>query len=75
MVTVYSRRLDWSAPPSAISEVWRKRRALGEATIDLTLSNPTQAGFEYPQSTILKSLGSPGSLTYTPDPSGLAAAR
>lgn len=41
---------------------------------DLTLSNPTQAGFRYPPE-ILQALTNPGAMTYAPQPFGLPAAR
>ncbi len=50
-------------------------RARGEAVLDLTESNPTVAGFSYPQSAILDALADPRALRYEPVPAGLPAAR
>src|SRR5258708_7231562 len=42
--------------------------------LDLTESNPTRCGFEYP-SDLLKALSHPEGLTYEPAPFGLSKAR
>jgi alanine-synthesizing transaminase len=49
-------------------------RAAGEPLIDLTLSNPTTAGIEYPAD-LLAVLGSTDGLRYEPSPLGLRPAR
>ena len=58
---------------------WRRRspqrRAAGARILDLTLSNPTQAGFAYPDAEILAALAAPALLRYEPEPRGLPAAR
>jgi aspartate/methionine/tyrosine aminotransferase len=41
----------------------------------LTVSNPTECGFEYDRSTILKALSNPAALSYEPNPRGLESAR
>ncbi|HEX4594126.1 MAG TPA: pyridoxal phosphate-dependent aminotransferase, partial [Bryobacteraceae bacterium] len=51
------------------------KRAAGAAILDLTESNPTNAGFAYPEDRILKALADPRSLCYEPTPAGLLAAR
>ncbi len=43
--------------------------------LDLTESNPTRAGFEYPREEILDALADPRALRYDPDPKGLLSAR
>lgn len=43
--------------------------------LDLTESNPTRAGFEYPREEILDALADPRALRYDPDPRGLLSAR
>jgi hypothetical protein len=50
-----------------------KRRA-GARVLDLTESNPTQAGFDYPKE-IFSALADSASLRYEPDPRGLPSAR
>ncbi len=43
--------------------------------LDLTESNPTRAGFEYPESEITEALADPSALRYEPTPRGLPSAR
>jgi aspartate/methionine/tyrosine aminotransferase len=43
--------------------------------LDLTQSNPTQAGLNYPEREILESIALPDALLYEPAPSGLPVAR
>jgi aspartate/methionine/tyrosine aminotransferase len=43
--------------------------------LDLTVSNPTECGFEYNGSAILDALSNPAALTYEPNPRGLESAR
>jgi hypothetical protein len=47
----------------------------GRELLDLTVSNPTRCGFEYPEAAIRAALSSPGVLTYDPDPQGSCEAR
>jgi alanine-synthesizing transaminase len=49
--------------------------ASGATVLDLTASNPTTVGIEYPQEEILKALSQPNSLTYEPAAQGMKAAR
>lgn len=53
----------------------RQHRAEGKSLLDLTISNPTECGFEYDRRAILQALANPASLTYDPDPRGLLVAR
>lgn len=50
-------------------------RAAGKPLIDLTMSNPTECGFQYDEQAILGALGNPATLNYEPNPRGLAVAR
>src|SRR5690606_4075511 len=43
--------------------------------IDLTRTNPTTAGFDYPEPELRRALAAPGVTLYTPEPLGLASAR
>jgi alanine-synthesizing transaminase len=70
---VFSTRVPGDRQPNRLSRALvsaRERRPL----IDLTLSNPTQAGLRYPPD-LLAPLADPGSLVYRPEPFGLRAAR
>jgi alanine-synthesizing transaminase len=71
---VFSSRLDWDLRPNALSELLRLKRETGARVLDLTESNPTRAGFEYPPE-ILGALADPKGLVYEPSPAGLPAAR
>src|SRR5581483_4653354 len=51
-----------------------KRRA-GMPVLDLTGSNPTLAGFDYPAAEIFEAFSNPASLRYEPNPRGLLSAR
>ncbi len=64
-------RLDWNLQTNRLSEL----RKTKPHVLDLTVSNPTQAGFEYPSEEILAALADPRSLRYDPEPRGLLSAR
>ncbi len=71
----FSNRLDWSLRPNRISEAIAARRAAGRPVLDLSESNPTAAGLDYPAAEIVESLADPRSLVYEPAAAGLAASR
>jgi aspartate/methionine/tyrosine aminotransferase len=54
--------------------VLREKRRAGAAILDLTESNPTHAGFSYPEE-IVQALADPRALRYDPQPAGSLAAR
>jgi alanine-synthesizing transaminase len=70
----FSRRLPPHAERNAISLEIERLRAAATPIIDLTESNPTTAGFEYPAD-LLAPLAAPAALRYEPQPRGLATAR
>jgi alanine-synthesizing transaminase len=72
---MFSNRLDWEQPPNAFSRLLQEKRARGEALIDLTESNPTRVGLEYPAEIILAPPDPSQALLYAPDPRGLAPTR
>lgn len=72
---MFSSRLNWSTAPNPLAKLLSEKRARGDAVLDLTESNPTTAGFVYPQNRILRALADVRSLRYQPDPSGLPEAR
>jgi aspartate/methionine/tyrosine aminotransferase len=61
--------------PNRLSEALAAHRAAGKPLLDLTVSNPTECGFEYDSSAILKALSNPAALSYEPNPRGLESAR
>lgn len=52
-----------------------EKRSAGAAILDLTESNPTAAGFQYPADRILSALADPRALRYHPAPAGMPSAR
>jgi aspartate/methionine/tyrosine aminotransferase len=68
---MFSSRVPHDLKPTAWA---RARAARGAVPFDLTVSNPTECGFDYPQG-ILDSLRDPAALRYRPDPKGLRSAR
>jgi alanine-synthesizing transaminase len=68
---VFSSRLDWSLELNKLSALLKTKHHV----LDLTESNPTRAGFEYPAEEILAALSDARALRYEPDPRGLLSAR
>ena len=71
---MFAKRTQWDLRPNKLSEKLARMRAAGEEILDLTESNPTQVGLQYPDG-LLKELADPRGLLYEPDPRGLLAAR
>jgi aspartate/methionine/tyrosine aminotransferase len=69
-----SSRLPKSLEPNAVARAFEARRRSGASIIDLTATNPTSAGFDYPQD-LLQPLADPRGLEYEPQPLGLWSAR
>ena len=72
---MFSRRLRWPNPTNRLSRLLREKRQGGVPVIDLTESNPTRVGLDYPAETIAAALGAAAKSLYEPDPRGLPAAR
>ncbi len=70
----FSGRLPWDLPPNRLTAALQRRRAAGGEILDLTQSNPTRAGFDYPEE-IRRALAHPGALLYDPAPAGAGEAR
>ena len=70
-----SRRSDLGQEQNAFSLALDRAKVSGRALLDLTLSNPTLAGFPYDSAAILEALSDPRLLRYAPDPFGLLEAR
>jgi aspartate/methionine/tyrosine aminotransferase len=68
---VFSSRLDWNLQTNRLSAL-RKTKS---RVLDLTESNPTRAGLEYPGEEILGALADARGLRYDPEPRGLLSAR
>lgn len=69
---MFSSRLPWHTPTNALS--LRTTQLRGQY-LDLTQSNPTQAGFHYDQTRLLTAFQHPEILHYEPEATGLPAAR
>lgn len=72
---MFSSRLPWGNAQNPLTELLQAMRAQGESLLDLTESNPTAAGIEFPEAGILDALADPRALRYEPAPAGLFAAR
>jgi len=72
---VFADRTDWNLQPNRLSKTLAQHRAAGKPLLDLTISNPTECGFDYDSHAILQALANPASLTYDPAPKGLLSAR
>jgi aspartate/methionine/tyrosine aminotransferase len=71
---MFSSRVPADLEPNLLTQEARRARAAGRPLLDLTLSNPTAAGIEYPGS-ILDGLSDCAALRYEPEPLGMACAR
>jgi aspartate/methionine/tyrosine aminotransferase len=72
---MFADRTNWNLAPNRLSEALDRHRAAGKPLIDLTVSNPTECGFEYDAQAILGALSNPAALAYEPNPRGLEVAR
>ncbi len=71
----FSTRIPASLDDNPLARAVASRRAAGLPLYDLTLSNPTQAGFNYPTAEIAAALAAGAKALYTPDPRGSLTAR
>jgi aspartate/methionine/tyrosine aminotransferase len=72
---MFSRRTEWKLEPNRFTLAQREMLRAGRKILDLTISNPTRAGIEYDEATILDALRNPKALDYDPQPKGLLSAR
>ncbi|MDR3772342.1 MAG: pyridoxal phosphate-dependent aminotransferase [Terracidiphilus sp.] len=70
----FSQRTGWNTEESALARAHRLRTEAGLPIADLTASNPTRCGFDYPGD-LLASLAQPQAFDYDPQPRGGLAAR
>jgi alanine-synthesizing transaminase len=73
-MTWFSSRTPPTLTPNRLARAVTRARQAGRPLIDLTESNPTRAGFEYPED-LLAPLAHPRALEYAPRPFGLDVAR
>lgn len=72
---MFAKRTNWNLTTNRLSQALAVAHNSGRELLDLTASNPTECGFRYDASSILKAFINPGSLHYHPDPRGLKVAR
>jgi aspartate/methionine/tyrosine aminotransferase len=72
---MFASRTNWNLTENRLTQAVAEHRRAGRALIDLTLSNPTEAGFSYDATAILSALQNPNSLHYEPASQGLLSAR
>jgi len=68
-------RTNWNLKPNRLAEALVQHKASGRRLLDLSASNPTECGFKYDAPAIMRSLCTPASLQYRPDPKGVKSAR
>ncbi len=71
----FSARTPDDLSPNPLALALEARRAAGGEIVDLTGSNPTVVGLDYPSAAIDRALAEAGAGVYQPDPRGLPAAR
>ena len=71
---MFASRVPGQLEPNRLTRAVARARAAGRALLDLTSSNPTRAGLQYP-SGMLEPLACAAAHAYEPEPRGLASAR
>ena len=71
----FSSRLPADSSPNALSAALARLRGEGRAILDLTVSNPTTCGFEYPEAALREALGAASVMSYAADARGSLVAR
>jgi alanine-synthesizing transaminase len=72
---MFAKRTNWNFETNRLSAALAAHRAAGKRLIDLTVSNPTECGFQYDEEVILSALRNPAAMKYEPNPRGLPSAR
>ncbi len=72
---MFSHRTEWKLTLNRFTEAHQEMIAAGREVLDLTVSNPSRAGFAYDTETILSALAQPGAMDYDPQPKGVRSAR
>jgi alanine-synthesizing transaminase len=72
---MFAARTNWNLQPNRLAEALEHQKSSGRRLLDLSASNPTECGFHYDAPAVMRSLCSPASLQYHPDPRGLKSAR
>jgi aspartate/methionine/tyrosine aminotransferase len=72
---MFSDRVPWPDRENRLTQALRRRRGQGDPVIDLTETNPTRVGLDYPDAAIAQAMADPAAARYAPDPRGLVTAR
>jgi alanine-synthesizing transaminase len=72
---MFSNRTQWRLNPNALTRAIEDARAAGREILDLTISNPTEAGVRPDPEIVLAALANPEAMHYEPQPRGLLRAR
>lgn len=72
---MFSSRLKFDSRLNPLSLLLEEKRRASANVLDLTGSNPTRAGFIYPEREILDAFSDSAALRYEPSPRGLLSAR
>ena len=70
---MFASRTNWRLEPNRLALALEQHRQSGRELIDLTSSNPTTCGFDYPE--ILTALANSRALTYSPESKGFLETR
>ena len=72
---MFSDRTNWRLSPNALTRAIEEARTAGRKVLDLTISNPTEAGIRPDHEIVLSALANPKAMGYDPQPRGLLEAR
>ncbi|HEY2496593.1 MAG TPA: pyridoxal phosphate-dependent aminotransferase [Candidatus Angelobacter sp.] len=72
---MFADRTNWNLKTNRLADALAHHKSSGRKLLDLSASNPTECGFTYNASAIMRALCAPASLQYHPDPRGLKSAR
>lgn len=72
---MFSKRTEWKLTPNRFTQTQADLRSAGMRVLDLSVSNPTRAGFSFDEEAILGSLVTPEAMDYDPQPKGIPKAR
>lgn len=72
---MFSARSNWHLTPNPLTRAIDQVRASGQKILDLTISNPTEAGIRPEAEPVLSAFTNPEGMRYDPQPRGLLKAR
>src|SRR5437868_11845401 len=72
---MFSQRTNWPLYPNPFTRVLEEVRAEGNKLLDLTISNPTEAGIRPDTAAVLGAFTNPAAMHYEPQPRGLLSSR